>query len=48
MGIRTVLRVLDLNSPMKKTISLKVNGSERSAEIEPRTTLLELVREQFI
>ena len=32
---------------MKKTISLKVNGSERSAEVEARTTLLELVREQF-
>src|SRR5438552_14945313 len=32
---------------MKKTISLKVNGGERSAEVEPRTTLLELVREQF-
>src|SRR2546425_7420263 len=47
MGIRTVLRVLDLNSPMKKTISLKVNGGERSAEVEPRTTLLDLVREQF-
>ena len=32
---------------MKKTISLKVNGSERSAEVEARTTLLDLVREQF-
>jgi aerobic carbon-monoxide dehydrogenase small subunit len=32
---------------VKKTISLKVNGSERSAEVEPRTTLLELVREEF-
>ena len=32
---------------MQKTISLKVNGNERSAEVEPRTTLLELVREQF-
>ena len=32
---------------MKKTISLRVNGSERSVEVEPRTTLLELVREQF-
>ena len=32
---------------MKKTISLKVNGSERSAEVEPRTTLLDLVREEF-
>ena len=32
---------------MKKTISLKINGSERSVDVEPRTTLLELVREQF-
>jgi carbon-monoxide dehydrogenase small subunit len=32
---------------MKKTISLKVNRIDRSAEVEPRTTLLELVREQF-
>ncbi|HEY7317549.1 MAG TPA: (2Fe-2S)-binding protein [Candidatus Binatia bacterium] len=32
---------------MKKTISLKVNGREHSAEVEPRTTLLEMVREQF-
>ena len=32
---------------MKKVISLKVNGIERSVEVEPRTTLLELVREQF-
>jgi aerobic-type carbon monoxide dehydrogenase small subunit (CoxS/CutS family) len=32
---------------MKKTISLKVNGIERSVEVEPRTTLLEMVREQF-
>jgi aerobic carbon-monoxide dehydrogenase small subunit len=32
---------------MKKSISLKVNGIERHAEVEPRTTLLELVREQF-
>jgi len=32
---------------MKKTIALKVNGSERSAEVEPRTTLLDLVREEF-
>jgi aerobic-type carbon monoxide dehydrogenase small subunit (CoxS/CutS family) len=32
---------------MKKTISLKVNGLERSAEVEPRTTLLDLVREEF-
>ena len=32
---------------MKKSISLRVNGIERRAEIEPRTTLLELVRAQF-
>ena len=46
-GIRTVRDVLDLNSPMKKTISLRVNGIERSVEVEPRMTLLDLVREQF-
>ena len=32
---------------MKKTISLKVNGTERSTEVEARMTLLDLVREQF-
>ena len=32
---------------MKKTIWLKVNGSEHSVEVEPRTTLLDLVCEQF-
>ena len=32
---------------MKKTISLKVNGNECSVEVEARTTLLDLVREQF-
>jgi aerobic-type carbon monoxide dehydrogenase small subunit (CoxS/CutS family) len=32
---------------MKKAISLRVNGLERSAEAEPRLTLLDLVREQF-
>ena len=32
---------------MKKTISLKVNGSERNVEVEPRVTLLDLVRDQF-
>jgi aerobic-type carbon monoxide dehydrogenase small subunit (CoxS/CutS family) len=46
-GIRTLRDVLDLISPMKKTISLRVNGNERTAEVEPRTTLLDLVREQF-
>jgi len=34
-------------SVMKKAISLRVNGIQRSAEVEPRMTLLELVREQF-
>ncbi len=46
-GIRTVRRILDLNSAMKKTISLKVNGIEQIVEVEARTTLLDLVREQF-
>jgi aerobic-type carbon monoxide dehydrogenase small subunit (CoxS/CutS family) len=32
---------------MKKTISLTVNGMERNVEIEPRTTLLDMVREQL-
>lgn len=32
---------------MKKAIALRVNGVERSLEVEPRTTLLELVREQL-
>jgi carbon-monoxide dehydrogenase small subunit len=32
---------------MKKTISVKVNGSQRSAEVEARMTLLDLVRDQF-
>ena len=32
---------------MKRTISLRVNGLERSVEVEPRMTLLEMVREQF-
>ena len=32
---------------MKKTISLTINGSERGAEVEARTTLLDLVREHF-
>jgi aerobic carbon-monoxide dehydrogenase small subunit len=32
---------------MKKAISITVNGVERSAEVEPRLTLLDLVREQF-
>jgi carbon-monoxide dehydrogenase small subunit len=32
---------------MKKTISLIVNGFQRSAEVEARTTLLDMVREQF-
>jgi len=32
---------------MTKTISLKVNGNEHRVEVEPRTTLLEMVREQL-
>jgi aerobic-type carbon monoxide dehydrogenase small subunit (CoxS/CutS family) len=32
---------------MQKTIVLRINGSERAALVEARTTLLELVREQF-
>lgn len=32
---------------MKKTISLKLNGVERTAVVEPRTTLLDLVRDEF-
>ena len=32
---------------MKKSISLKVNGTERHADVEPRTTLLEMIRDQF-
>jgi aerobic-type carbon monoxide dehydrogenase small subunit (CoxS/CutS family) len=32
---------------MTKTISLRVNGLERSVEVEPRTTLLDMVREDF-
>jgi carbon-monoxide dehydrogenase small subunit len=32
---------------MKKAIALTVNGMERSVEIEARTTLLEMVREQL-
>jgi len=32
---------------MKKTISLRVNGLEHTVEVEPWTTLLDLVLEQF-
>lgn len=32
---------------MQKTISLRVNGAQQSAAVEPRMTLLELVRERF-
>jgi aerobic-type carbon monoxide dehydrogenase small subunit (CoxS/CutS family) len=32
---------------MQKTISLKVNGAPHTAVVEPRTTLLDLVREQL-
>jgi aerobic-type carbon monoxide dehydrogenase small subunit (CoxS/CutS family) len=31
----------------RKTISMNVNGIERKVEVEPRTTLLDLVREEF-
>src|SRR5688572_13969934 len=31
----------------RKTISINVNGVERSVEVEARTTLLDLVRDQF-
>jgi aerobic-type carbon monoxide dehydrogenase small subunit (CoxS/CutS family) len=32
---------------MKRIIALRINGSERTALVEARTTLLDLVREQF-
>ena len=32
---------------MKKTITLTVNGTARSAEVEARTTLLDMIRDQF-
>ena len=32
---------------MKKTLSFKINDSERSVEVEARTTLLDMVREQL-
>ena len=32
---------------MKKTISLRVNGIDHSVEVEARTTLLDMVREQL-
>jgi aerobic-type carbon monoxide dehydrogenase small subunit (CoxS/CutS family) len=47
MGILNRSPSLDLKLPVKKTISLNVNGIEHSVEVEPRTTLLELVREEF-
>ena len=31
----------------RKTVTLKVNGIERKVEVEARTTLLDLVREEF-
>lgn len=34
-------------SSLKKTISVRLNGTEHRVEVEPRTTLLELAREQF-
>ena len=35
------------NQMKRKTISLKVNGIEQNLEIEARTTLLDMVRDQF-
>lgn len=35
------------NDVTKKTISLKVNGLERCVDVEARTTLLDMVREQL-
>jgi carbon-monoxide dehydrogenase small subunit len=32
---------------MKKPISLRINGAERTADVEPRTMLLDLVRDEF-
>jgi carbon-monoxide dehydrogenase small subunit len=32
---------------MKKTISLRVNGADHTLEVEPRTTLLDLVRDRL-
>ena len=32
---------------MTKSISLRINGIERTAEVEPRLTLLDLVRDEF-
>jgi carbon-monoxide dehydrogenase small subunit len=31
----------------RKTVSLKVNGMERVVEVEARTTLLDMIRDQF-
>jgi carbon-monoxide dehydrogenase small subunit len=39
--------VSDSNVATKRTISLKVNGIDRSLEIEARTTLLDMVRDQL-
>lgn len=39
--------VLYFNGPMKKTISLSVNGTEYSIDVEARMTLLDMVREQL-
>jgi carbon-monoxide dehydrogenase small subunit len=33
--------------PQKQTIRIKVNGREREAEVEPRRTLADLLREDF-
>ena len=40
--------VLQRNFKMKrKSVSLKVNGMQRSIEVEARTTLLDMIRDQF-
>ena len=35
------------DTPMNKTISLNVNGAKQTLQVEPRTTLLEMVRDQL-
>lgn len=38
---------LQLSHAMKKSISLKLNGLHQTVEVEPRTTLLDMVRGDF-
>ncbi|KFE68034.1 (2Fe-2S)-binding protein [Hyalangium minutum] len=40
-------RVSSAESPSKHSITLKVNGSEKQLEVEPWTTLLDLLRENL-